>query len=146
MEQTLVNSESGTIKVANFTVNEVISCASAVQSKFCVTVNQLPVLHRDELIDVVLQFFPIMLVTKENVSVLLDFEELSLNKDDFNLPLTGGDASCNEIAPADGNCDSAEKDDLEQEIGFIGPQKRAGRTPLYIKFPSLIDCTTKFIK
>ena len=89
-----------------------------------------------------------MLVTKENVSVLLDFEELSLNKDAFNLLLTGGDTSFKEIAPADdnGNDDSAEKDELEQEIEFIGPRKRPGRTPLYIRFPSLIYCATKFIK
>ena len=83
---------------------------------------------------------------KENVSVLLDFEELSLNKDAFNLLLTGGEASSKEIAPADDDNDSAEKYDLEQEIGFIGLRKQPGRTPLYIKFPSLIDCAKKFIK
>ena len=65
-------------------------------------------------------------------------EELSLNKDAFNLFLTEGDASSKKIAPADANDDSVEKDDLEgQEIGFIGPRKRPGRTPLYIKFPPL---------
>ena len=133
-------------EIANFTVNEVISCGSAVQSEFCLPVNQLPELHRDELIDALLQYFPIMLVTKEKISVLLDFEELSLNKDAFNLHFTGGDASSNEIALADDHDDSAEKDDLEQEIGFIGPWKRPGRTPLYIKFPSLTDCAAKFIK
>ena len=79
-EQVLVTSESGAIKVAKFTVNEVISRASAVQSEFCLPVNQLVELHRGELIYVLLKFFPIMLVTKENVSVLLDFEELSLKK------------------------------------------------------------------
>ena len=72
---------------------------------------------------------------------------MSLNKDAFNLFLTEGDASSKKIAPADANDDSVEKDDLEgQEIGFIEPWKRPGRTPLYIKFPPLIDCATKFIK
>ena len=56
-EQALVNNESGTIKVANFTVNEVISCASAVQSEFCLPVNQLLELRRDEFIGFLLQFF-----------------------------------------------------------------------------------------
>ena len=87
-----------------------------------------------------------MLVTKENVSVLLDFEEMSLNKDRFNLLLTGGDTSSKEIAPADDNDDSAEKDELEQEIKFISPRERPGRTPLYIRFPSLIYSAIKFMK
>ena len=74
-------------------------------------------------------------------------EELSLNKDAFNLFLTEGDASSKKITPADANDNRVEKDDHEgQEIGFIGPWKRPGRTPLYIKFPPLIDCATKFIK
>ena len=87
-----------------------------------------------------------MIITKENVSVLLNFEELSSKKDAFNLLLTGVDASAKEIAPADANDDSAEEDNLEQNIGFIGPKRRPGRMLLYIKFPSLIDCATKFIK
>ena len=120
-EQALVNSESGTIKIDNFTVNELISCASTLQSGFCLPVNQLPGLRRDVLINVLLQFFSIMLVTKENVSVLLDFEELSLNKDAFNLLLDGGDASSKEIALADDDDDSAEKDDLEQAYRAYRP-------------------------
>ena len=51
-----------------------------MQSDFCLPVNQLLELHRGKLIYVLLKFIPIMLVTKENVSVLLDFEELSLKK------------------------------------------------------------------
>ena len=98
-----------------------ISCASTVQSEFCLPVNQLPGLRRDVLINVLLQFFSIMLVTKENVSVLLDFEELSLNKDAFNLLLDGGDASSKEIALADDDDDSAEKDDLEQAYRAYRP-------------------------
>ena len=69
-----------------------------------------------------------------------------VKKDAFNLLLTGGDASSKEIAPADDNDDSVEKADLEQEIGLIGQRKRPGRTPLYIKFPLIIHCATKFIK
>ena len=65
-----------------------------MQSEFCLPVNQLLELHRGELIYVLLKFFPIMLVTKENVSVLLD--------------LLRGDASSKEIAPADDNDDSGE--------------------------------------
>ena len=51
-----------------------------MQSDFCLPVNQLLELHKGKLIYVLLKFIPIMLVTKENVSVLLDFEELSLKK------------------------------------------------------------------
>ena len=74
-------------------------------------------------------------------------EELSLNKDAFNLFLTEGDASSKKITPADANDNRVEKEDHEgQEIGFIGPWKRPGRTPQYIKFPPLIDCATKIHK
>ena len=82
-----------------------------------------------------------MQITKEGISVLFDFEKLSLNKAAFHL-LLAGDSSLE-----DNDTENiSEKGDAEKDLQFIGPRKRPGRTPLYVKFPNLIACASEFIK
>lgn len=136
-EKAFLNIEN--CNIADTLVHDVKAIASDIQAEFCYPVNLIPIEIKKQIIYMLILYFPVILVEGKDNSVLIDMTELILDKDAFVLILKGG-CENNE------NEEELKEHENIEKTTFIGPKKRPGRIPLYIKFPSLVDCATKFIK
>ena len=139
-EDAYLNAECNILPGQNFTSLDILSVASDIQAEFCLATGRLHENHRKELIDTLVEFFSVIFASRSDKSVLLDIQELLLDKDLFSMLLGENDE------------DNGETDNIESKINqnkaksFIGPLNRQGRTPMYIKYPELVECASNFIK
>ena len=70
------------------TMSDVISCASDVQSEFCIPLARWNEDTRYELCNILLENFPIMLVERHQNSVLIDVHEFLMQKEGFRYDAT----------------------------------------------------------
>ena len=129
-----IAAECDTFKHVPLSYSDIVKIAGSVHAEFCVSVEVLPIEERSNIIDLLVERFPIMFVSRGNNSLLIDLHELLLDKECFTQFLKS---------------DEKEKEVQQNKAAddvFIGPGNRIGRKPLYVKFPSLIDCATNFIK
>ena len=93
------------------------------------------------IVDTLLQHFPILYVKIGDKELLVNANELLISKDCFLTLLKLDDRGENE---------SLECSEIETESQYsgttFGPRHRLGRQTLWVKFLTLIDCATRFIK
>ena len=70
-ERAYVDAENNVYSPIGISIADVISAASDVQSEFCVPVQRLKEDGRDELLYLLIEFFPIMLAEKHKRTVLI---------------------------------------------------------------------------
>ena len=90
-EREYLDAESNVFSPKRISVSDVVSVASDVHSQFCIPVQRLKENVRDDLICLLLEFFPIMLATMNKKTVLVDINELLLEKEAFTVMLSGDD-------------------------------------------------------
>ena len=142
-ELAFVNAEYNLIK-CDIPVLQVVTIASRVRNEFCIPVNDIEFDQRQALVELLMEYFPIMFLTKNEYSVLVDVNELLLEKNAFMLLLS--DTTTNESEDKNKDKGNGPQEEEEEIAPFIGPKMRKGRKTLHERFPSIIDEATNFIK
>ena len=93
------------------------------------------------LLSTLLEHFPIISAKRDRRHVLIDSNELFLQKDTL-LQLLFDDCAETDATETQ----SASSATKSESAPVFGPHKKLGRTPLWIKIPTLIECATNFIK
>ena len=75
-ERAYVDAENNAFSPSGISIADVISATSDVQSEICVPVQRLKEGGRDELLFLLIEFFPIMLAEKHKRTVLIDIHKL----------------------------------------------------------------------
>jgi len=138
--------ENDCITRETIALTTIIQVAGRIQAEFCVNIKEENI--DAELINILLTYFPIMRVKKKDWDLLIDMNELLFQKELFielfrqdiyrkpdtietnepvNEPVVG------ETVAPDG--------DGEPKL-----KAKRGRKALWVKFPTLIECATEFIK
>ena len=145
-ERAYLDDESNVFSPKRISVSDIVSVASDVQSEFCMLVQRLKEDVRDEIICLLVEFFPIMLAVRNKKTVLVVINELLLEKEAFTVMLSGDDEACTMEDDEEEEVTVPEGGNNGERANEDRPNKRCGRAPLYIRFPTLIDVAIAFIK
>lgn len=144
--EALIRAESNYIKniLLHHSTCEILEMADQVRSEFCISCESLPVDHRSAIVDILIESFPIIHASKSNQSVLIDVQELFLDKDCFMQLLSCDEKEISEPEPENDEGQIEAETNTNNQV--YGPKRRIRRKPLHEKFPTLVPCATEFIK
>jgi hypothetical protein len=120
--------------------------AAQIESCFIYQVSGIEAADKDErehIVNILLSYFPIMRATRNcNIvqDVLIDANQLVLDPECFAMLFKADESP---VEPADAHCDN--QDQAPKPVKE-GPTRRLGRQPLWLKFPSIVETATSFIK
>ena len=124
---------------------ELRTYASYIQQEFCVPVSQLGII--DDVVGLLMVNFPLMKAKEGKNEVLIDKCEL-LVQDDCFLRIPSRPDEIEQGSPKETFHEEPSQEDsgMDTNCQCYGPHRRIGKTPLWVKFPNLIECATAFIK
>ena len=119
--------DNGEVKnIKDFNSSRVHSLAAEIESNFCVHTSST---ETNDLIDTVLENFPVIYFSNKRNSVLVDLDELLFDKDCLSSLLTAKKAGKSRA--------------VEQTPTVYGPKNKVGLRRLWQKFPQLIETASE---
>ena len=126
--------------------DKILFYANLIKEKFCLNTDHINKEQaiKDFILRILLQYFPVIELTRGNYSVFIDSVELLLDSLVFEILLTFDDQKEPNNGAAKDN--AIDVDSIQTTSKVFGPKEKPGRKLLVEKFPMLVAYATDFIK